>query len=163
MGVRIPLYKIIAIPLILSLLGVGAVPAQTLCDGSCNCHPKGSGHGVVSHFLASQSGSLHRKATHHLLQGPRLTSFSQIDFLDLGCHEGMTPSCDMEAAQDRNAIQGSMRAVPWSGNSSTGDSILFVSVIQTNEHHAFGITASHWLIGKRAPDPLYLQHLSLLC
>lgn len=157
--------RVLAIALILSLLSIGVVPAETVCDGSCNCcHSKDPLRGVPFGFLAPPSGPLHRETANHLLQGPRLTSFSEIDFLDVGCHEGTAKaSCDMEAPRDRYALQGTVPAVPWSENSSTVDSILFVSVIHPNEKHSPGPAVSHWVMGRRAPDRLYLQHLSLLC
>ncbi len=147
--------KVIAIALALSLLSVGVVPAQTVCDGSCNCSPKGPKHGV---------GSMHGGISNHHLQEPKLTHFLKIGFSDMGCHEDTTKaSCDMEAPRHHYALQGLVPAVPWSKNSSTIVSITVVALVHSNEQHSLNPAVSHWVLGRRAPDPLYMQHLSFLC
>lgn len=156
-------FRALAIALILFLLSVGMVSAETICDGSCTCHSKGPLHGMPGGFPASPSGSLHLDMANHLLQGPRLSSFSDILFPNAGCHDGTTEVCDMEAPRTLYALQGSVSAVPWSEHYVTVDSILFVSVINPNKNHSPGPAINHWVIGRKAPDPLYLQHLSLLC
>ena len=164
MRIRTITSRVLAIALILSLLSIGVVPAETVCDGSCNCcHSKDPLRGVPFGFLAPPSGPLHREIANHLLQAPRLTSFSDILFPNAGCHDGTTEVCDMEAPRTLYALQGSVSAVPWSEHYVTVDSILFVSVINPNKNHSPGPAINHWVLGRKVPDRLYLQHLSLLC
>lgn len=162
MKIRTFKYKAITITLILSFLSIGVVHAETLCDGSCKCHLRGPRGRVPLGFSATSSGSLHRGTGIHLLQD--LKHSAEIDFLHAGCHEGPKKlSCDMEAARDRYALQRLLTAVPCSQNSSNVDPILFLSAIYPNKEHAPGPALSRRLIDKKVPDPLYLQHLPLVC
>jgi len=147
--------KVISIALALSLLGIGMVPAKTVCDGSCNCSSKGPQHIV---------DSMHGGTSNHHLQEPKLNHFLKIGFSDMGCHEDAPKaSCDMEAPRHHYALQGPVPSVPWSKNSSTIVFITFVALVHSNEQQSLNPAVSHWVLGRRAPDPLYMQHLSFLC
>lgn len=154
--------RVVTLTVIFSLLSVGWIHAETVCDGSCKCHLRGPWGRVHLGLSVSASAPLHRGIAIHLFKGS--THSGEIDFRDLGCHEGTKKlSCDMETPRDRYALQRSVTAVSWSGHSSKIDSILFASVIQPDEKPLSGPTLSHRLIEKKMPDPLYLRHLSLLC
>jgi hypothetical protein len=136
--------------------------AETICDGSCKCHLRGSPARAPFGFSVSPSGPLHRGVVIHLHQGSKY--FAEGDFLDAGCREGTGKlSCDMETPGDRYALQRSLPVVCVSENSPKVDSILLVSVIHPNKEHAPGPSLRHQAIERKIPDPLYLQHLSLLC
>jgi len=154
---RIPKFtlRVISIAMCLFLLSIGMVPAQTFCDGTCNCSSKGLKHDMVS---------MPKGVSNHHLKEPKFTHFLKIDFSDMGCHENTTKSsCDMEAPRHRDVIQGPIPAGHWSKNSSTIDSILVVSLIHSNEQNFINPAVSNWVLGRRAPDPLYIQYLSFRC
>jgi len=154
--------RVITLTMIFSLLSVGWVHAETVCDGSCKCHLRGPWGRVHLGLSLFASGPLHRGLAIHLLKGSNHST--GIDFRDLRCHEGTRKlSCHMETPQDRYGLQRSVTAVSWSGYSSKIDSILFASVVHPNEKRLPGPALSHRLIQTKILDPLYLQHLSLLC
>jgi len=147
--------KVIAMALALSLLNIGMVPAKTVCDGSCNCSSNGSRHGM---------DSMHGGISKHHLQGPKLTHFLKIGFSDMGCHEDTTNAyCDMEAPRRHYALQAAVPTVPWFKNSSTIVSITVLSLVHSNQQHSLNPAVSQWVLGRRAPDPLYMLHLSFRC
>ena len=154
--------RIITITLILCLMSMGVVHAETVCDGSCKCHLRRALGGVDFRLSVHALGLLHRGFAIHLVKGAN--HLAEIDFRDLGCHEGtMKLSCDLVTLPYRYAPQRSPMVNAWSGNSSKVDSILFVSVIHPKETYALGPALSHRLIATKLPDSLYLQHLPLLC
>jgi hypothetical protein len=154
--------RVITITLILSLLSIGAVHAESTCDGSCKCHLRGSPGRAPFGLSVSPWGPLHRGAVIHSLHGSKYVA--EGDLLDAGCHEGTRKlSCDMETPGDMYALQRSLRAVSGSENSPKVDSILLVALIHPNIEHAPGLSFSHRVIERKIPDPLYLHHLSLLC
>ncbi len=154
--------KVITITLIVSLLSIGVVHAETTCDGSCKCHLRGSSVRASFGLPISHSGPLHRGVVIHSHQGSKY--FAAGDFLDAGCHKGTKKlSCDMETPGDRYAFLRSLRAVSGSVNFPKLDSNLFVPVIHPNKEHALGSWFSHGSIERKVPAPLCLQHLPLLC
>jgi len=154
--------RVITLIIIFSLISVGWVHAEAVCDGSCKCHLRGQRGQVHLGLSLFASGPLHRGLAIHLLKGSNHSA--EIDFRDLGCHEGTRKlSCHMETPQDRYGLQRSVTVVSWAEHSSKADSFLFVSVIHPNEKHAPGPALTRQLIKMKVPDPLYMQHLYLLC
>jgi len=164
MRIRKFTFKLIAIALTLSILSIGAVHGNMVCDGSCNCHPEGSPGGMDFSPVTAPSGALHKKTSNNPHHRPKLMDFSKVDFPDMGCHgDTTTESCDMGAVGDRYALQGSVPTVISSGNSSTVDAVLFVSVIHHNHQYFSGLAINSRMIEGKLPAPLYMRHLSLLC
>ena len=146
--------RVITITLILSFMSIGVAHAESICDGSCKCHLRG--------FPVSLSSPLHRGVVIHLHQGSKY--LAEVDFMDTGCHEGTDKlSCDMETPGDRYALQRSLPAVSVSENATKADPTRLVSVIHPIKEIAPGPFLRHRLIEWKAPDPLFLQNLSVLC
>ncbi len=154
--------RVITLTVIFSLLSLGWVHAETVCDGSCKCHFRGRWGQAHLAMSVSASAPLHRGISIHLFKGS--VHLAEIDFRDLGCHEGTRKlSCHMETPQDPYGFQRSVTVVSWSEQSSKANSFLFASLIHPNENHAPGPALTRRLIKMKVPDPLYLQHLYLLC
>ena len=154
--------RVITITLILSLLSIGLVHAETTCDGSCKCHLRGPRATVHFGFSATPSGMLHTGTVIHSLHGSKY--FAKGDFLDANCHKATKKlSCNMERLGNSYALQRSVRAVSRSENSPKLDSTLLVSVIHPKREYVPGPSFSHGLIERKVPAPLFLQHLPLLC
>lgn len=154
--------RVITITLILSFMSIGVAHAESICDGSCKCHLRGSPGRTSFGFPVSLSSPLHRGVVIHLHQGSKY--FAEVDFMDTGCHEGTGKlSCDMERPGDRYALQRSLPAVSVSENATKADLTLLVSVIHPIKEIAPGPSLRHRVIEWKAPDPLFLQHLSVLC
>jgi hypothetical protein len=154
--------RFITITLILSFMSIGVAHAESICDGSCKCHLKGSPGKASFSFSASPSGTLPKGVVIHLHQGSQY--FAKGDSMDTGCHEGTVKlSCEMETPGDRYALQRSLPAVSVSDNSSKVDPIILGSLIHPIKELAPGPSLRHQVIESRAPAPLYLRHLSVLC
>jgi hypothetical protein len=164
MGIHRRPVKIIAVALSLILFGVGAVPAKTVCKGTCGCvESKGCDAGLRVERP--------RISAYHAFDGVLSVfepaypygAFAQAHRADPGCMSGiLSRSCNMENPRSFDAVQGATSTAP---RSERGLAVFSVSYIFTSllEHHLIsGLRVGNKMPARAAPVPIFLQSLSLL-
>lgn len=163
MKIRNAIIRVIAGALILPFLGVGAVPAKTICTGDCACCARDldgklqeSGISTLSQRAPGLQGILEGVHQSH-------ENVSKAHQKELSGREGiMSGSCNMEHPRSLEVVRHSGPAVP-KPERSLSDALASASVEEPLGAHLIpGQTVRYLRTVHVGPIPLYLQNLALL-
>jgi len=160
MRIRNLIFRVIAGVLILPLLGVGAVPAKTICAGDCACCVDGkleeSGISTVSHRVTGLQGILEGVHQSH-------GNVSKAHQKGLSSREGiMSGSCNMERPRSLEVVRHSGPTVPRPERSLSGAMASASVEASLGDRLIPGQAVRYLRTAHVGPIPLYLQNLSLL-
>ena len=157
MGIRKPIFRMIACAVVLSLVAVAAVPAKTVCRKACSCCKESKSQLQDSATILTLPPMVQRSsvflAVFHPdhIYAPFLKSYS----LYSSCHEMIvnTP-CDMKKKRTVEAPQSSIPTFPRTDHSPLG-AIAFLSAdISFNNLPFFRLAAKHLLTVRAGPIQL---------
>lgn len=165
MKIRKKTIRVIALVLALSLVGVSAVPARTVCASTCCCKTP-----LQIPLLDPTSIS---RITHHIDEHERMHegSYRVSRYFLLGntspgatnC-QGTTEreTCGMEPLATFQVLQGVIHSAPRTVHVSLPDAGPVVVPMIGKDQLLFGPAADSGMTNRAGPRPLYLQNLSLL-